>query len=108
MANSQRGAGDKNHTDHFQDFRRYVPALDVRWLTPLYDGLRRFGGRKRTFKGRLIDQPTIQPGDSVLDLGCGSGTLAIQLEQWVPTAGVVGLDGDPDILSRARRKALRG
>ena len=107
MANSQRGAGDKNRTDHFQDSGRYVPALGVRWLTPLYDGLLRLGGRERTFKGRLIDQATILPGESVLDLGCGSGTLAIQLKQRVPTARVVGLDGDPDILSRARLKALR-
>jgi ubiquinone/menaquinone biosynthesis C-methylase UbiE len=86
---------------------RFVPALGFHWLTPLYDGLLRLGGRERAFKGRLIDQAAVQPGDSVLDLGCGTGTLAIQLKQRVPRAEVVGLDGDPDMLSRARSKALR-
>ena len=107
MADSNRGTGAMNRTGHFQASSRYVTALGFRWLTPLYDGLLRLGGRERTFKGRLLDQAAIQPGESVLDLGCGSGTLAIQLKQRAPTAEIVGLDGDPDILSRARCKALR-
>ena len=82
-----------------------MPALGLRWLTPLYDGLLRIGGRERTFKGRLIEQAAIQPGESVLDLGCGTGTLAIQVKERVPAAKVFGLDGDAAMLSRARAKA---
>jgi ubiquinone/menaquinone biosynthesis C-methylase UbiE len=84
---------------------RYVPALGLHWLTPLYDGLLRIGGRERTFKGRLIEQAAIQAGESVLDLGCGTGTLAIQVKERVPAARVLGLDGDPAMLIRARAKA---
>jgi ubiquinone/menaquinone biosynthesis C-methylase UbiE len=41
----------------------------------------------------------------VLDLGCGTGTLAIEAKLAEPGAEVVGLDGDPEILGRARSKA---
>lgn len=86
---------------------RFVPALGWRWLTPLYDGLLRLGGREWTFKTRLITEAEIQPAEGVLDLGCGTGTLAIELKRRQPLAEVVGLDGDPDMLQRARPKAGR-
>jgi ubiquinone/menaquinone biosynthesis C-methylase UbiE len=85
----------------------YVPALRVRWLTPLYDTLVGLTTRERTFKGRLLSQADVRPGMRVLDLGCGTGTLAIWLKRRVPGATVVGLDGDPDVLAIARGKAAR-
>jgi ubiquinone/menaquinone biosynthesis C-methylase UbiE len=41
----------------------------------------------------------------VLDLGCGTGTLTIAIARAEPGAALVGLDADPKILARARRKA---
>jgi SAM-dependent methyltransferase len=105
-AGSCDGAGALGRTSPAQPAGRYVPGLGLPWLTPFYDGVLLLGGRERTFKGRLIDQAAIQPGESVLDLGCGTGTLAILLKRRVPTADVVGVDGDPDMLTRARHKAL--
>ncbi|MET0147123.1 MAG: class I SAM-dependent methyltransferase [Ilumatobacteraceae bacterium] len=40
---------------------------------------------------------------SVLDAGCGTGRVAIELAR--RGIDVVGVDGDPDMLARARRKA---
>lgn len=84
---------------------RYVPALGFARLSALYDPVVRVTTRERTFKRRLLDQAAIAPGHRVLDLGCGTGTLAVWTKQDEPGADVTGVDGDPAILSRARRKA---
>lgn len=61
--------------------------------------------RERGFKRRLLEHARIKDGESVLDLACGSGTLAIEVKKEHPKAKVSGLDGDAAILERARRKA---
>lgn len=86
---------------------RFRPALGFSWLTPLYDPLLRWVMREEAFKRRLIGQASIAAGQRVLDLGCGTGTLTIMIKRAHPQAEVVGLDPDPEILERARRKARR-
>ena len=58
-------------------------------------------------RSQLIEWARIEPGMRVLDLGCGTGTLAVMTRSAHPEAEVVGLDGDPKALARARRKAER-
>ncbi len=84
---------------------KYIPALSFRWLTPLYDPLLKWGMREETFKRRLIERAGIQPGMKVLDLGCGTGTLTIMLKESAPLADITGVDGDPEVISIAQRKA---
>src|SRR5262245_43968197 len=49
----------------------------------------------------------IQPGDSVLDVGCGPGSDTIHLAQHVGATGeVIGLDYDPDMVAEANRRAV--
>jgi SAM-dependent methyltransferase len=84
---------------------RYVPAAGRDWLTALYDPVIRLTTRERLFKERLLDQAALRPGMDVLDLGCGTGTLAVWAKQRTPQANFVGLDGDSKMLERARRKA---
>lgn len=85
----------------------YIPALRFAWLTPAYDVVVAATTRERTFKGALIEQARIGPGQRVLDLGCGTGTLGVQMALRSPDATVTGVDGDPVILERARRKAAK-
>ena len=85
----------------------FIPALGFWLLTPLYDPLVAATTRERVFKRALIAQAGARNGDRVLDLGCGTGTLAIQLKQAVPGALVTGVDADEAVLARARRKATR-
>jgi len=84
---------------------RYVPALGYDWLTALYDPVVALTTREGTFKRRLIQQARIPEGAQVLDLGCGTGTLAIWVKQAHPRAEVTGLDGDPKVLAVAGKKA---
>src|SRR4051794_4132591 len=83
----------------------YLPALRFQSLTRVYDPVVRLTSREGRFKELLIDQAAPAPGQRILDLGCGTGTLALQVKQRVPQADVVGLDADPEMLAQARRKA---
>ena len=85
----------------------YIPALRFKWLTPLYDPLLKWVMREEIFKRKLIQQANIQPKMKVLDLGCGTGTLTLMLKQTHPAAEVTGLDGDEEVLSIARSKAIQ-
>lgn len=85
--------------------RDYLPALRWKALTPLFDTVVGITTRERPAKQRLLDQAEVQAGDAVLDLGAGTGTLAIWLKQRRPEARVAAFDADPEVLSIARRKA---
>lgn len=84
-----------------------IPALRFQWLTPLYDPLIRLAMRESTFKRHLVEQVRLGDGYRLLDLGCGTATLTILLQQSAPKASVIGLDGDPQVLEIARRKVAR-
>jgi ubiquinone/menaquinone biosynthesis C-methylase UbiE len=83
----------------------YVPALGYDRLTALYDPVVRVTTREATFKRRLLAQAGVAAGERVLDLACGTGTLAVRVKREEPTAEVTGVDGDPAVLRRAKAKA---
>ena len=85
--------------------RRYLPALRFPALTRFYDPAIRLTTREETFKRRLLEQAAVGVRARVLDLGCGTGTLAIMAKRARPSADVSGLDADPEMLDRAHRKA---
>lgn len=84
--------------------RTYLPAAGRDWLLPLYDPLVRLLGIDAD-RRMLVDQSDIQPGHRVLDIGCGTGTMAVLIKRLHPSVEVTGLDPDPKALTRARRKA---
>jgi ubiquinone/menaquinone biosynthesis C-methylase UbiE len=85
--------------------QQFVPALRFDALTRLYDPVVALTSREGAFKRRLLEHARIKDGESVLDLACGTGTLAIEIKKDHPKAKVSGLDADQSILRRARAKA---
>jgi len=89
-----------------QTHKAYLPAAGRDWALPLYDPfVKLLGGddARRT----LLDHTGIRPQQRILDIGCGTGTLAVQLKQLYPDADLSALDPDPKALVRAERKAQR-
>ena len=86
---------------------KFVPALRFHWLTPYYDVIVGVTTRETTFKHALINQANIKPGNQVLDLASGTGTLSLWIKKHQPQAIVTGIDGDENILSLAIRKAYK-
>jgi ubiquinone/menaquinone biosynthesis C-methylase UbiE len=66
-----------------------------------------FGRRRATFQA-LIAAAGVQPGQRVLDVGCGTGYFARLLARAVGPGGlVVGIDPSPEMIAYAGRKAGR-
>jgi ubiquinone/menaquinone biosynthesis C-methylase UbiE len=84
----------------------YLPAMGRDRLLPLYDPLQRLLGMGSVHR-QLVDQARIQPDQRILEIGCGTGNLALLIKRFHPGAEVVGIDPDPKALARAQRKARR-
>jgi ubiquinone/menaquinone biosynthesis C-methylase UbiE len=76
------------------------------WLLPLYDLFTRFA-RVRALHERTVELAGIESGQSVLDVGCGTGNLSFSVLRAVPGAAVTGHDPDDAALRIAARKAGR-
>lgn len=88
-----------------QNNSNYVPAAGFKMLTRFYDPLVRITCREVYFKRRMLELVELQPGENVLDAGCGTGTLLLQISKHHPNALLHGLDGDGRILAIAKNKA---
>ena len=86
--------------------RTFLPAAGRDFFLPLYDPLTSLLGGDRARRD-LIEQARITSAQRILDIGCGTGTLAVQLKQERADVEVIGLDPDPKALRRAKAKATR-
>ncbi|HZP17502.1 MAG TPA: class I SAM-dependent methyltransferase [Terriglobales bacterium] len=86
--------------------RAYLPAAGHDWLLPFYDPFVKLLGGDAARRA-LLEPAALQPGQRVLEVGCGTGTLVAMIKRGHPGVEVVGLDPDPKGLARAKRKAAR-
>lgn len=65
-------------------------------------------GREKAFRKFVAELAGLQPDESVLDVGCGTGTMALVAREAVGAAGrVVGIEPSLEMVAAARRKASR-
>jgi len=84
--------------------RLYDRWSDNEWaLCRLYDLV--FLGRQAEVRARSVDALELTPGDTVLDVGCGTGLSFHRLRTRVGREGrVIGLDYSEGMVRRARRR----
>ncbi|OLE67384.1 MAG: hypothetical protein AUG09_02695 [Acidobacteria bacterium 13_1_20CM_2_68_7] len=88
-------------THHGETTRGHV----IHWA-PLYEGV--FGRLLRRTHGAVVDLAASSTGERVLDVGCGTGSLAVALKGAVgPTGSVLGIDASPEMIDVARRNASK-
>src|SRR5262249_30987548 len=83
-------------------------SLVLHSLAGYYDPLAPFFalGRERERRDRLAALVDLAPGESVLDVGCGTGSLVLAAKRRVGRTGMAtGIDASPEMIERARRKA---
>jgi ubiquinone/menaquinone biosynthesis C-methylase UbiE len=65
-------------------------------------------GRESAFRQKVLDLARLKPGESVLDVGCGTGTLAIAARRRVGhDSNVFGIDASPEMIATAGKKAIK-
>lgn len=84
--------------------KNYIPAAGHDWVLPLYDPMMKLLGGDEA-RRTLVEGARLRPGQRILDIGCGTGSLLVLIKQLYPESLVIGLDPDPKALARARRKA---
>jgi len=65
-------------------------------------------GKERRFREQVLDLVALVPGESVLDVGCGTGTMAIAAKRRVGKSGCIyGVDASLEMITWADRKARK-
>jgi demethylmenaquinone methyltransferase/2-methoxy-6-polyprenyl-1,4-benzoquinol methylase/phosphoethanolamine N-methyltransferase len=96
-------------TESDSDQHPHTPGKLIRWAF-FYDmlmGVLTLGHEAR-LREITLDLVSLQPGEKVLDVGCGTGSLAIAAGKRVGASGTVaGIDPAPEMVARARQKSVR-
>uniref|UniRef100_UPI0035AECE42 class I SAM-dependent methyltransferase n=1 Tax=Sphingopyxis sp. TaxID=1908224 RepID=UPI0035AECE42 len=85
--------------------RDFVPALGKAGNIERYDAVVALMTREKRWRSDLLRLVAPRPGETIVDIGCGTGTLAIALGGTEPECAILGVDPDPGVLDIARQKA---
>jgi ubiquinone/menaquinone biosynthesis C-methylase UbiE len=79
-------------------------------MVPTYDSfMKRITiGRERTMREVTVNLAGVKPGDSVLEIGCGTGTLTLAARRQAGSSGkVFGIDVIPGMIEASQNKAAQ-
>lgn len=86
---------------------KFAPAFISNFFTPLYDLILEQGGLGKSLQERIIKALDIIDGETILDVGCGTGGLLVMLKKKYSNSKIVGTDPDEKILELAREKVSK-
>jgi ubiquinone/menaquinone biosynthesis C-methylase UbiE len=76
------------------------------WYDPLMTVLT--AGHEKKLRQMEIELSRIRQGNSVLEIGCGTGTLTLAAKEQAGSSGrVAGIDIAPEMVAKAKKKAAR-
>ena len=64
-------------------------------------------GQARRLRKMTVDLALIRSGDTVLDVGCGTGEVTLAAKKYAKQGMVYGIDPAPEMIAVARKKAAR-
>ncbi|QWF78906.1 class I SAM-dependent methyltransferase [Amycolatopsis sp. CA-230715] len=83
--------------------RAFTPATGRFLPTCFFDSVAALT-RERLWRALVVMHVAPRPGDVLVDVGCGTGSLALLLRHTEPGTRIIGVDPDPGVLAIARRK----
>lgn len=83
----------------------FTPAAGNPKWTKYYDTIIALLTREERWRSEAVGQLALKSGDVLVDVGCGTASLALMVKRHQPGARVVGVDPDPVVLGIAREKA---
>ena len=96
------------HHSHSVEQPAQTEGTLIRWA-PYYDFVTNLMtlGHARRLRRLTVDNALIKPGDSVLDVGCGTGEVTLLAKTRAKAGKVYGIDPAPEMIAVARKKAAR-
>src|SRR3546814_13064085 len=81
----------------------YTPAAGYHFLTPFYEFGVAVTTRERVWRDRLVHHMALAEGDVILDIGSGTGNLALAISRHSRDVHYLGIDPDEAATQISRR-----
>jgi len=82
----------------------HTPPLGIHALTPFYDRAIAVMTRETVWRSRLVEHIGAKPNEMILDVGSGTGSLAVAVTDAAPDCIYRGIDPDAGAVEIARQK----
>lgn len=82
----------------------HIPPAAFNFMTNYYDALLELMGFGKSFKIKILDMLNAKDGETILDVGSGTGTLLLLASSALPHSKLIGVDPDRRALAIALSK----